>query len=85
MKEKLRRLLSNCLKYGIMIMGLLAAGMCRLAGDRDDQAYWRNVLAMAGAAAIAVAFVEQRMYAFIFGFAASVAGLVLDRKRRRKK
>jgi hypothetical protein len=85
MKEKLRDFLSFLRKYGIMAVRLTDAFIFHTARDRQDYAYWRDVFAMAGAAACAVAFVEGKIAAFVFGSIATFAGLQLDRKRRKKQ
>jgi hypothetical protein len=44
-----------------------------------DMKYWSNVLAMAGAACIAVAFIEGRLYVFSCGLFLAYAGYRLWR------
>jgi hypothetical protein len=50
-----------------------------LSMDGGDMAYWSNVLAMAGAVCIAVAFVNSSLYVFGCGLLMSYAGYKLWR------
>ena len=57
------------------------ARSCYLLGG-DGMAYWSNVLAMAGAACIAVAFVNGSVYVLMCGLAFSYAGYKLWRSNK---
>ena len=50
--------------------------------DQIDAAYWSGVFGTAGAACLAVAFMDQKMLAFIAGLISCFWGLRLYRKSR---
>ena len=52
-----------------------------LARDGNDRKYWSNVFAMAGAASLAVTFINGDPIAFYGGFGFCLYGLKLNREK----
>lgn len=50
-----------------------------LMRDARDRQYWANIFGMAGAASLAVAFIEFNVVAFVFGIIFCIYGLRFHR------
>jgi hypothetical protein len=84
MREIARLTLSFCRKYGMKALSHVHIRLSGLIRDRDDLAYWKDILAMTAAASFAVGFIQFNPWALGTGIATALTGIKLDRMRRLK-